>query len=122
MTINGHQLQRVRGASTVQSLAYERRPLWVAADHQVGVRVAVRYEFIAKQSVFNDWQQVEPNARRQRIAGSSGDEVVANKRQEMHGFGESGTNGAGRRRLRMNGGRSALCKRASTVALRGCRN
>src|ERR1700680_4825561 len=58
VTIHGRQLQGVGGADVVQSLAQHRFTLRITTDGYVGVRVAVRQEFIAKQPIFDNGQQV----------------------------------------------------------------
>jgi hypothetical protein len=58
VTIHGHQLQGVGGADAVQSLAQHRLALRIATYDYVGVRFAIKYEFIAKQPIFDNRQQV----------------------------------------------------------------
>src|ERR1700680_4141566 len=58
VTIHGHQLQGVGGAYAVQCLAQHRLAMRIATDGYVGVDVAVRQEFIAKQPIFDNGQEV----------------------------------------------------------------
>ena len=64
VTIHSHQLQGVGGAGAVPSLAQHRLALRIATYDYVGVRFAIRYEFIAKQPIFDNRQQVYRQANR----------------------------------------------------------
>src|SRR6266852_7302671 len=59
LTLHAHQLQRVRGADTVRSLAHHWLALRVAAEGHVAVRITIRYEFVAKQTIVANRQQVQ---------------------------------------------------------------
>src|SRR5207244_641378 len=58
VTIRSHQLQGVWGAGAIRSLAQHWRALRIATYDYVGVGVAIRYEFITKQPIFDDRQQI----------------------------------------------------------------
>jgi hypothetical protein len=62
VTIRSHQLQGVGGADAVQSLSQHRLALRIATDGYVGVRFAIRYEFIAEEPIFDNRQQVKRQA------------------------------------------------------------
>src|ERR1700676_244923 len=59
LTIHAHQLQGVRGADTVRSLAQHWLALRIAADGYVAVRITIRDEFVAKQPIVDNSQQVQ---------------------------------------------------------------
>ena len=59
LTIHAHQLQGVRGADTVRSLAQHWLALRTAADGYVAVRITIRDEFVAKQPIVDNRQQVQ---------------------------------------------------------------
>src|ERR1700687_2302700 len=103
LTIRAYQLQGVRGADTVRSLAQHWLALRIATDGYIGVRIAIRYEFVAKQPILDNRQQVQHQPSRQRIAESSSNEVASKQRQQMLGLRERRTEGSGHGKLPIDG-------------------
>jgi len=56
------------------------------------MRFAIRYEFIAKQPIFDNRKHVKPGCK--RTLGSSRDDVASNKRKKMLGRRESRAEGS----------------------------
>jgi hypothetical protein len=79
--VDGCQAQRAWRLGAIRTLAQHRHTAVVGTDRQVCVCCLIRQEFISDQPAFYNGQQIEGEARRERMMRSGSDKVRANHRQ-----------------------------------------